>query len=667
MPDSNNAESIKLTEAQLQDLVTQVLNHVNTRIDERLVDTVNPGDNKHIPTSAAVSSAIPVSLPANGGHAETAEKMSNPRTINGVEFNGEEDIKVGILRSALHNPTPQIGWFKALSGSLTKVYHNFIKGLFLVTGDSFIQDAAPAVRGNGLLTIGLTTHNAAHNYEIQYSSFSIDTNTGSILDPDRFKLFLRDDPEDSTAYEIEVWVKMEPYSRVSFICLEYPEMWTFSSSNVAGDLPDENEWQYWDCTKFYSSEVADLKGYIGYTDNDVYGLEADFENKRFTRLAGAVGKNPGADFDGIRAFGGRKRCALKLNGEVYAYFGEDAYEDDGFINSIKAHVYAMVEQPKFYYKVVPLKTEKIEGADGYHLRKARYYISDTPKPGFKVHPAFVQDGREVDKIYLSAYEGSLYHINGETTADRWCAEDEQTADFNVDKLYSYRGAKPASGNTQYLTRDNARKLAQNNGAGWGITTIQTLSATQLLFAIEYATFNSQTAIGAGISTKALGSGNESEKTGATSSLGNVSGSVGSGAVSYRGEENLWGNIMHFVDNCILNVDDSNYLQARINEYTLPVAKISGGYISAFSYNSIDWCFLASECLGNSVLPIGDISYAVPADANTNEVVFCAGGDWYHGGANGLYEAYAQWSTNTHARMGGARLIYIPRTSQGVNE
>ena len=49
-------------------------------------------------------------------------------------------------------------------------------------------------------------------------------------------------------------------------------------------------------------------------------------------------------------------------------------------------VQVMVEQPKFYYKVVPLKIEKRR--KGGITRKVRYYVSDTPKAGFKLHQKF---------------------------------------------------------------------------------------------------------------------------------------------------------------------------------------------------------------------------------------------------------------------------------------
>lgn len=398
-----------------------------------------------------------------------------------------------------------------------------------------------------------------------------------------------------------------------------------------------------------SDEIANLKAYIGYTDSDIYGLEADFENNKFTRLAGAVGKTAGADFDSVNAFGGRRRCNLSDNGEVLAYYGESGYVENGTNGQV------MVEQPRFYYKIVPLKTEKIDGAEGYHLRKARYYISDTPKAGFKVHPAFVQNGVEIDKIYLSAYEGCIYDLS--TSA--YLLADEQIADFNNDLLSSVANAKPASGVSQSLNIANSRKLAQNRGDGWSITSIQTLSVTQLLFPIEYATFNSQEAIGMGISTKPTGTDNSSENTGLTAALGNASGQVSSGAISYRGEENIWGNIMSVVDGCTIVYDNSDFISINVGEQTNIRIKAQAGYISAFYYDPItDWAFLPSETSGTSAVPVGDQLYTT-----TNRNIhsdFYAGGDWYHGYATGLYMSYFIWITGQHHKQAGTRLIYIPQ-------
>lgn len=58
--------------------------------------------------------------------------------------------------------------------------------------------------------------------------------------------------------------------------------------------------------EYADSLNSELAGYIGYTDNDIYGLEADYINNKFTRLAGAAGKTAGASFDSVNAYGGRR-------------------------------------------------------------------------------------------------------------------------------------------------------------------------------------------------------------------------------------------------------------------------------------------------------------------------------------------------------------------------
>ena len=232
-------------------------------------------------------------------------------------------------------------------------------------------------------------------------------------------------------------------------------------------------------------EISDLRAFVGYTDSDIYGVEVDLKNKKFTRLAGAVGLTAGANFDKIKAFGGRRRCILSDDGVVLAYAGEAGYTESGaliqavtvngttFPIGTKAQV--MVEQPQFFYKVVPLEMEPISGGVGYHMRKARYYVSDQPKAGFKLHPLFMFNGVENPVVYLSAYEGVLW----DNSANTYILNDDQVADFAADKLSSIGNAKPASGLTQNLTRANARALARNRGTGWEIQTATSAAASQI--------------------------------------------------------------------------------------------------------------------------------------------------------------------------------------------
>lgn len=515
-----------------------------------------------------------------------------------------------------------------------------------------------------------------------------------------------------------------------------------------------------------NAEIADLAGYVGYTDDDIVGVEVDFANRKFERLAGAVGKAPGADFDNILAFGGRKRCNLSDLGVVNAYFGDAGYKEDGTNGQV------MVEQPKFYYKVVPLKMEKNDEVEiasvkfdtgaasagnititlngtvqnvavsagddatavatkvrntsfagwstsgsgvtvvftaikvgvksattftdtgttgvtatitntqygyigkGFKLRKARYYISMTKKAGFKVHPAFVKNGVEREKIYLSAFEGSVYDVSG---VGAYLLADEQIADFTAtsgDKLSSIAYAKPVSGLTQDLTRRKCGIIAENRGEGWSQQYAATAACTQLLFTVEYASMNSQTAIGRGVVDKASGTGNESEITGSTTLLGNASG-VAAGtnglvSVTYRGEENFWGNIWKFTDgmNILCDVTKSvhdlyiadnafaeskntdNYKNAGIN---LPTRE---GYVSAMAYSEeYDWLFVPGGVLGNGALPVGDYFYE--SVHSSGYKIALLGGYWNSSSADGAFDWHVSNAPSARHRTIGGRLVYVP--------
>lgn len=436
------------------------------------------------------------------------------------------------------------------------------------------------------------------------------------------------------------------------------------------------------------AEIADLKAFVGYTDGDIYGVEVDFKNKKFTRLAGAVNRTPGEGFDNILCFGGRKRCNLTNDGRVAAYYGEAGFSTTGKLtqavdrnpagteNSDASLQFAsgtivqvMVEQPKFYYKVVPLEIEKKK--KGGITRKVRYYVSDTPKAGFKLHPAFIENGNENEKIYLAAFEGSLY----DSSASAYILDDSQVADFAADLLCSIANAKPLSGLTQNATRANVRKLAEKRGSGWEQAYIATASASQMLMLIEYASFNMQSAIGQGAVNKTDdGSSNMAEATGVTINLGNASGTAsnanGVQFVSYRGEENFWGNIWGWIDGI------NEYMDATTHEGTIYIADHSfaddtgtgayedagiiavygNGYVSAFCYSEkYDWLFIPGELLGNTALPVGDYCW----NGNTGWRVARLGARWY----SGLYAGAFYWTlsnaSSTRYRSIGGRLVYVP--------
>ena len=436
-------------------------------------------------------------------------------------------------------------------------------------------------------------------------------------------------------------------------------------------------------------QISDLQAFVGYTDSDIYGVEVDFVNKKFTRLAGAVGKTPGTPFDSIRAFGGRRRCDLTNDGVVVAYYGDPAYTETGKLTqSVDLNpddaeeadpdlqfaagtiVQTMVEQPHFYYKVVPLLLEKIANGDGYHVRKARYYVSDTPHVGFKLHPAFIHNGKEKDKIYLPAFDGSLW----DASAGAYILDDAQVADFSNDMLCSIANAKPISGLTQNLTRANLRTLAKNRGNGWFSQYMATVAASQMLMLIEYAALNMQSAIGRGAVDKTDdGATNMAEPTGATTLLGNASGTAinanGIQFVTYRGEENIWGNIWAFVDGGNINANGIHKLYVADHDFAdskmdgsykdtgITLAKVNG-YVSAFGYNEeFDWLMVPSETTGNSSLPVGDYFYQNNTYASV--MIVLLGGYWGNSALAGPWGWGVSNAPGYRPRSVGGRPVYIP--------
>lgn len=431
-------------------------------------------------------------------------------------------------------------------------------------------------------------------------------------------------------------------------------------------------------------QIDDVRTFVGYEEEDVYGVEVDFVNKKFTRLAGAENMTAGEDFSALTPWGGRKRCILADDGTVLAYRGETGYTETGATTQAitkgekeyptGTKVQVMVEQPIFYVKAVPVKSAVASSGRGKQYSKARFYISPTPKAGFKPVGGFRDaNGNLQEKIYLAAYEGCIY----DTSASAYLKNDEQVADFAADMLSSIASAKPASGLTQSLTRANARKLANNRGTGWQLSNIFSLSATQWLILVEYASFDAQAKVGQGVSTFTDdGTTNMSLVTGATAGLGNGSGIPDGGtngkcSVSYRGEENLWGNIWTWLDGInIFNTDTTSAVYVK--EYGVMKDDTTGdgyipvgfgafkgeGYISAFGIDGeLMELFIPVANGGASNLPVGDYFW----NNNTGFRVARLGGRWTYGAECGAWYLYWDTASSYRYRSIGGRLLYVPQT------
>lgn len=434
------------------------------------------------------------------------------------------------------------------------------------------------------------------------------------------------------------------------------------------------------------SGVADIRAYLGITADDIVGIQVDYKNKTFKRLAGAANLTKGSDFDKFTMFGGRKRCNVADDGSIVAWYGDADYKEDGSMGQV------MVYQPKFYYLVCPVEYDPIDTGIGYHLRKANYYVSEKPRAGFRLHPAFYDaSGNEIDYFLTSAYEGSIY----DASASAYLLNDEQVMNTGEDKFSSIAGARPASGSSQNLTRPNIEAMAQNRGTNWHGDLIKQVSAEQMLMIIEMGMMNLQTAIAQGVVSLPWTTGSDTTSsyaaaTGSTASLGNGTGRAektttyeggvakeytvdGKTSVCWRGKENFWGNIWKFVYG--INIWGNGKMgggQPYIcSDFSFAESKNSGNYepagftvtnasgcISAMGYSTAcDWLFIASECLGNSSLPVGDYTY-ITVNLNGYRIA-PLGGHWDNGGSAGGFYWYLGNGVGARARSIGGRLVYIP--------
>lgn len=429
-------------------------------------------------------------------------------------------------------------------------------------------------------------------------------------------------------------------------------------------------------------QIDDVRSFVGYEEDNIYGVEVDFSSKKITRLAGSEHFTAGADFDALDPWGGRKRCILTDEGVRLAYRGDAGYTESGALTQaitigeteypIGTKVQVMVEQPIFYIKAVPVKAKNATSGKGKQYVKARFYISPTPKSGFSVPRAFYNmHGIPQDKIYLSAYEGSIY----DTSATAQLLADEQVADFATDMLCSIAGAKPCSGLTQNLTRANVRKLCNNRGEGWQSHNIFAMAVTEWLFMVEYASLDPQRKVGQGVSTFTDdGATNMAVVTGATAGIGNGSGIPDGGesgkcSVTYRGEENLWGNIWTWLD-CV------NILAKGVNEVwvtkigTAPVdnttdgyecldahATHSNGYVSSFGIDpQHPEILIPTEASGSDTFA----DYVYQNYTYDGFLIAILGGGWYHGSTCG-FSLDLTTASSTRSRALGGRLLYVPQS------
>ena len=412
-------------------------------------------------------------------------------------------------------------------------------------------------------------------------------------------------------------------------------------------------------------------------ENMIVGVTADWANNTYTRTDKAVGQSAGTFFNQFKAFGGRRRCIVADDKTILAFYGDSAYTETGKLTkkvtkggrtyAVGTSVQVMVYQSKFYYKVTPITKVSNPYSTGYMIRKATYQVSDVKYTGFKVHPAFVRNGKELPYILISAFECATQDASGNYITTN--------ASLGT-KLASIAGAKPATGsdgtNNHTFTRAVARNLAHARGAGWEIGDMLTAAATQLLAMIEYGGMDLQTLLDRG-NVDNTGSYAGVLATGGTSSLGNASGhgagDAGKRCMSYRGEENIYGNVWTWQDGGNAYNSNQGILywadHGFADDITTAPYQSTGfnfakgnGYISAFGYSdACDFMFIPCEVSGDSANPVGDYFYQNVAASNMT--VAALGGSCGSGSKAGLFFWYVDNASSLSYWNIGSRLVCVP--------
>ena len=204
---------------------------------------------------------------------------------------------------------------------------------------------------------------------------------------------------------------------------------------------------------------------------------------------------------------------LNSNGSVHKYLDKtnlSKYEDGSSAAAdLASDAYdAYTEFPKIYYKVV------VNG------NVSTMYLCNVPETGYKVHPAFVVDGAEKDKIYIGRYLAYLTN----------------------NKLYS-RSKVIATAST---TRPTFRAAAQARGAGFNLISYYDWYLVATLYTLAFKNLHGQNALGAGRTNAsnyiANGETDSQKWTYGTTSV--------TAMISLFGLENWWGEKLQFIDNFI---------------------------------------------------------------------------------------------------------------------
>ena len=371
---------------------------------------------------------------------------------------------------------------------------------------------------------------------------------------------------------------------------------------------------------------------------------------------------------------GMRGVVLDNNGGVYYY-----HEPTAWKMTFASKDYAsMVEIPDHWYRIYITGT------------KFKMMLSSIPLPGYK----------HISKFYIGSSEAQMLRSLGLLMSDKTNSTDTRGGDNTAEWDGTYRSllGRPVTN----LTRDQFRQAARKRGSGWEMYTYNAHKTLFWLFAVEYATLDSQKPFNAqkdanGFAQGGLGPGptqmtdwtnfnkiNPLIPCGYTNEFGNGSGekayvvknaSGGTHATlmanRYRGIENPFGHIWKYTDGANIQVttgdaglsilwttdDPSNFSDTSYTGYNKKgnICR-TNGYAKKMLLGE-DGDIVATEIGGSSSTYWCDYYYAYTSD-NRMQVVLVGGyaGD---GSIAGLACVNANLAPSAAARYFGSRLCFFP--------
>lgn len=397
--------------------------------------------------------------------------------------------------------------------------------------------------------------------------------------------------------------------------------------------------------------------------------------------------------DGVRVGNMQLHRELPVQSKMRRYLldrdgGVKEYLDNEFSWGGSYLDYAvMTEMPEHWYKLY------------FNGTKFRMMLSEIPLPGYK----------HVDKFYISTYEARMYRTDNLLCSAAGASKlsDPNSTNFRGgdntaewDDTYRSLLGRPVTN----LTRDQFRQAARKRGSGWEMYTYNAHKILFWLFAVEYATLDSQKPFNAqkdanGFAQGGLGAGptqmtdwtnfnndNPLIPCGYTNEFGNGSGekayvvknaSGGTHATlmanRYRGIENPFGHIWKYTDGANIQVttgdsglsilwttdDPSNFSDTSYTGYDKKgnICR-TNGYVKKMLLGE-DGDIVATEIGGSSSTYWCDYYYTYTQD-NRLQVVL-VGGRAGDGSAAGLAYVNADTAPSAANRHFGSRLCFFPES------